>query len=227
MNHKHALTLTAAAIAGSAVIGVPTALAASGPQVSVRVEGLSKTLMAAKSITSKTGSFTRSGQKISDQSALGVLNQATAGKWAGSFSSQYGWYVSKILGQGAPAKTQDYWAFYVNGVYASAGLGETKAKKDARYLLAMVKYPGATPLVSALVAPKTASVGKSFTVKTEDYTTRGKLVALKGAKVSYAGKTVTASGSSLKLKAAKAGKLTVTISKPGFVRNEATVTIKK
>jgi hypothetical protein len=228
MNHKHALTLTAAAIAGSAVIAVPSAMAASGPKVSVRIEGLSKTLMPARSIVTKTGTVKRSGHPIVGTTALGALNTAVKGQWTGSWSTQYSeWSITGIDGESHPFSSKDFWAVYVNNVQASTGAGEVKLKAGQKIVYAALPDKDYNEELLGATVAKTATVGKATTVKVVAYNSKGKAVALKGAKVSYGGKTVTAAGSSLTIKPEKAGTLTVKISKKGYVRSEATVTVKK
>jgi Domain of unknown function (DUF4430) len=228
MNHKHALTLSVAAIAGSAVIGVPTALAASGPKVSVRVEGLNRTLLTAETITTKTGTVERSGHPIVGTSALGALNTAVNGKWTGSWSSSFSeWEVIGIKGESHSFSSKAFWAVYVNNVQASSGAGEVKLRAGEKIVYAALPDAKSDEELLGGNTAKTATVGKPTTLKVVAYNSKGKAVPLKGAKVSYDGKTVTAPGSSVKIKPTRSGKLTVTISKTGFVRDEATITVKK
>ena len=69
---------------------VPSAaLAASGTPVSVRIEGQSKTLLAAKTVLVRSGSVTKNHAPrgaCPAKSAAGALDAATHHRWSGSWS---------------------------------------------------------------------------------------------------------------------------------------------
>src|SRR5579862_6053705 len=78
----------------------PAALAATGPSVTVRVEGKTKTLLAPKVVHTHSGWITRFGEKTGScpaDSDLGALDQATHHSWKGKvFSSTSGLFVNSI-----------------------------------------------------------------------------------------------------------------------------------
>jgi Domain of unknown function (DUF4430) len=113
-----------------ALVMVPAALAAA-PTVTVQVQGKSKTLLAATSVTVASGSITKGGApagKCPDDSAQGALNVATHGHWSGKWYGSYDeYYITAILGTSETGKKY-YWGLYVNGALASKGACDVKLK---------------------------------------------------------------------------------------------------
>src|SRR5437588_3339979 len=67
----------------------------SGPRVTVRVEGLSRTLLGTTTVRPHAGSLTRFGApngKCSDRSAAGALDAATHHSWKGIWESSFSDY---------------------------------------------------------------------------------------------------------------------------------------
>lgn len=55
-------------------------------------------------------------------------------------TSQYGLYVKKVNGITADYDTdKTYWAFYVNGAYATAGVDTTKIEENTAYMFKVEK----------------------------------------------------------------------------------------
>ena len=54
--------------------------------------------------------------------------------------ASYGLYIDSVNGIAADwDKDQTYWAFYINGEYATTGIGETPITADATYNLTLTK----------------------------------------------------------------------------------------
>ena len=54
--------------------------------------------------------------------------------------ASYGLYIDSVNGIAADwDKDQTYWAFYINGEYATTGIGETAITADATYNLTLTK----------------------------------------------------------------------------------------
>lgn len=54
--------------------------------------------------------------------------------------AEFGLYIDTVNGIAADWDTdQTYWAFYINGEYATTGIGETKITADATYGLTLSK----------------------------------------------------------------------------------------
>lgn len=133
-----------AAVAAAALITVPAALAAASKPaaVSVRIEGKSKTLLAATNVTVSSGSITRGGApagKCPAESAQGALNVATHGHWTGKWDSSYKeYFITGILGDNETGKKY-YWGLYVNGKAASKGACDVTLKTGDKILFKVTK----------------------------------------------------------------------------------------
>jgi Domain of unknown function (DUF4430) len=124
-----------------AVAGSGVALAASaGPSVNVQVKNGTKTLVQA-TVHGETGWVTKDGTpkgRCSGTSALGALDVATHGKWAGKYyASVGGIFITSI--DGVKAKNPDYWGFYVNGKSSSVGACSVKLHAGQKLLFKVVK----------------------------------------------------------------------------------------
>ena len=176
-----ALTLAGAAIAGS-----------HAQALTVRIEGKSTTLLAARTVALSGGQLTRGGHSCPSDSGAGALNRATKGSWSGSWSTSYSdWEVTKILGEtDSYDATKSYWEVFVNDVPASSGICAIKLRAGERILFAAVganETPG-DPL--GLKLPSSAQAGKPFTAKVVYYNAKGRAYPLAGATVAFAGRTV-------------------------------------
>lgn len=237
MKPRHTLTF-AAAVAAAAAVSVPAAFAQtasaqrpalrSGPRVSLRVEGLHRTLQRDETVLTRTGTFTRAGHRTSNSTALGLLNTATAGHWRGQWSTKYReWSVTSILNESHPFSSKYYWALYVNGTQASVGASEFKLKAGQRVVFAAIPDADYDEQLLNITTKGRETVGRTITVGASAYNARGRAVGLKGATLSYAGRSVKLKGSTTRVKLTRAGKLTLKLSKSGFVRDEDTITVRK
>jgi Domain of unknown function (DUF4430) len=229
MKQKTLLAVGAAgALAVLAPVGPAVAKSSNGTTVTVRIEGLNKELLAAKSVKVPTsGSYTKGGTpsgKCPADSAVGALNVATHGKWGGTYSSsQEQTEITSILGESHPFTSNDYWDFVVNNKAASVGACDFKPHRGNQILFAAVSDSAANAFPVATKAPATATVGKAFKVDVVYYNAKGKAKPLAGATVD--GKKTNASGV-VKLTAHKAGKLVLKSTKKGYIRAAAvTVTV--
>jgi hypothetical protein len=217
------------ALAGASLaLAVAPGVAQAGQTVSVRIEGASKTLQAARTVTTPSGSITKFGAPAGvcpAASAAGALDAATNGRWKATFYSSFNDYlISSILGETPNAKT-GYWGLWVNNRYATKGACEIKLKPADRILFAVDSVKKHEhPL--GIIAPATATVGQPLTLKAVSYSDQGKATPRAG--VSFNG---------VKGKTDKQGKLTVTVltskkapviftgSEKGYIRASATVKI--
>ncbi len=231
MNRKFATALCLAAFAGAAVpaSGALGASTKGGTTVTVRVEGLKRTLLKTTVVTVPTkGSITKGGTpkgRCPESSAAGALDVATKHKWYGKYSaSQNDIFITKILGE-AQSGTTAFWDVYLNNVSTTTGACAVKLHKGAQLLFAAIPAKGFTyPLT--LKASAKDKVGKAFTVTVLGYSPKGKTSPLAGASVKAGSlKTTSNSKGVVQIKPTKTGKLVITASKTGFVRSELTVTI--
>jgi hypothetical protein len=227
---KAAATAAVAAIITAILVIAGGATAAPySPVVSIRIEGARKTLLTARPAKiPSSGSVTKNGAPkgaCPADSAAGVLNAATKGRWSGSFSTKYHDYlISQILGD-TENGTKSYWEILVNNVAAETGACEIKLHPGDRLVFAAVSLKG-TGYPLAITAPAKATAGKAFTVKVVDYDGKGKAVALAGAVVRDGHGSVKTNAKGIaKLTDAKAGTLALDASKTGYVR-AAAVSVK-
>ena len=134
-----ALTLATAQVANAFA---PHTRAMAAPKVSITIQGRTKTLLATKTVQTKSGWITRDGApsgRCSAESAQGALNLATHGDWKGKwYSSYHEYFITGILGDNETTKKY-YWAFYVNGKASSKGACDVMLKAGDRLLFKVVK----------------------------------------------------------------------------------------
>jgi hypothetical protein len=166
LQRRNILALSGAILA---VLLMPTAaLAAGTSDVSVRVEGLSRTLLAPTAVNTKSGWITKGGTpkgSCSATTAAGALDLATRHRWTGKWESNYSsLLLTSILGESHTLSSKAYWSIWVDGKYAQSGLCGLKLRRGEQLLFAAVpdSFNGHPLLLSA---PAGATAGKSFTVK--------------------------------------------------------------
>ena len=182
---KHRIALLGAIT--TMLAGPAAAFAAGG--VGVRVEGQSKTLVAATTVHLHAGWITKGGLKkggCSAKSAAGALDVATHHRWNGvHFKSFPGLLVDTILGVKYGATAKYYWGFFVNGVSASQGACAVRPHAGDQILFAAVPTTDSGDYTLVVTgAPKQATAGQAFTVKVDYVNAKGKRVALGGATLS-------------------------------------------
>ena len=115
--------------------------AGSGPAVTVQIKSQTKTLLKATSAHGEKGWITKDGTpkgKCPGASALGALDQATHGRWAGRYFSSVGSvFVTSI--DGVKPSGSDFWGVYVNGKLASTGACGVKLKSGEKLLFKITK----------------------------------------------------------------------------------------
>ncbi len=216
--------IAAGTVLAAGLTAAPVLAAANGPTVSVRVEGLNGTVLAAKSVNvPASGSITKNGIKSGlcpADSAQGALQVATGGRWKGTWYASYKEYlVTGILGI-APNAKRDYYEIFVNNVSASAGLCEIKLKAGAQLLFAVVPTAGKaeTPL-----AVTTTVAGTKVTATVIGYSAKGKESPLKGATLKLGKTTVTTAANGTATLTAPSKRTTLVATAPGHIRDETTV----
>ena len=124
------------AIAGSSV-----ALAATyGPSVTVEVKNGTKTLIDSV-VHGESGWVTKGGTPkgtCSGDSAVGALDAATHGKWAGKYYPAYADLLVNSI-DGVKPKSPDYWNLYVNGKSSSLGVCSIKLHAGEKLLFKIIK----------------------------------------------------------------------------------------
>jgi hypothetical protein len=217
------------ALGGASLALAVAPAVASAATVTARIEGASKTLQKAKTVSTPSGSITKFGAPAGacpGSSAQGALQAATGGRWKGSYSKTYSeYFVSSILGETPNSKT-GYWGIWVNHKYATTGACQIalKARDDVLFAVDSVKKHE-HPL--GITAPQKATAGKAFTVKVVQYSDSGKASPVVGAHLkAKAGINVTTGkGGKAAVLVSKARKLTLTATDAGTIRDSASITI--
>ena len=112
-------TTAAASIAAIAAVAAVPAGAASAPDAYVRIEGARATLVGQTLVRTQSGDRVKSNP-CSETSAAGALDDATHGKWSGSYSTKFGDYLVSSI-DGETPTGNNFWTLFVNGRASSTG----------------------------------------------------------------------------------------------------------
>ncbi|HEX4837760.1 MAG TPA: hypothetical protein VFV03_04460 [Solirubrobacteraceae bacterium] len=248
MHHSRILTVGVAAAALSALVAPLAGQASSGKAVglsagtpvSVRVEGISSTLLPETTVKAKAASIDKDGKPAdvcAGDTAAVALQDATHGHWtAGSFSSGLGYPVIAIKGESYPFTSSYYWSFWVDGKPATTGIcGATLHKGERLLFFPQCSQESAAscpqgmfnPAVLAIKRPAKARAGKAVALSVSALANfTGKASPGVGVKLSAGGHTATTDASGkAKLTFAKAGSYRIVASAPDSVRDELTVKV--
>jgi hypothetical protein len=223
MHRKYLLALLGAAAIAVALAG--SALASSaGPTVTIRLEGLNKTLLLPTLVRGRSGFITKFGAppgKCSGKTLQGALDVATHGHWRGTWNAQFNeYFIASILGE--KPKGSNYWEIFVGNVAASFGACDLKLHAGEQFLFA---DENGNKDPSSLQAPRTAIAGTAFKVKLVGYNAKGKAHSLAHVRVTGNGiKAATTNGHGIAtITDQQAGVLVLRAGPAGFVRTEAIV----
>lgn len=207
--------------------GAPTAALAAGTSVSVRVEGINRTLLPTKVVHTHSGAIRTGGTPAGAcpaTTAAGALDVATVHRWSGTYGS-YGLSVTQIFGETHTFTSKDYWSVWVDNKFASAGICSLKLHRGEQLLFAAVPIKG-TEYPIVMSGPKHAAAGQSFTLKLSYINNKGAVKPVAGARVRGNGAAgVTNAAGTLSVTATHKGKLAYTAAKTGFIRSGA-VTVR-
>ncbi len=219
-------------VTGVAVLVVPAVALASHAvaplaTVTVRVEGLKKTLLLSERTRGELGDVRKGGTpsgQCSGRSAAGVLDRATHGDWTGSWSAKYqALSVTGILGEQHSFSASYYWSIWVNNKYASSGICGITPQPGDKLLFAVEPDKGMW-YPTALEAPRTTIVGHPFSVKLMGYGSSG---AKPLAGVTITGNDVKPATTNRRgvahLTAGFAAKVVLRAAPHGYIRTEAVV----
>jgi Domain of unknown function (DUF4430) len=208
---------------------------AAGGAITVRVEGITRTLVPVTRVTLPAVKVVKDGKaadSCSASSAAAALQSATHGNWKATWSASYkAYFVTTIAGLDLPSTGAEYWAFWVNDAPASQGICGYDPKPGDSILFFPDCYGKTCPKsggVLGLKAPSVATVGSPVTVSVTAYSdAKGTPSKAVGAKVSGGGATATTAASgTAKLSFTHPGKFTLTVSAPHAVRAQAVVCVQ-
>jgi hypothetical protein len=189
MHKKTILALGGATLA--LAVASPAALGA-GTQVTVRVEGKTRTLLQTKSVHTHGGFITRGGAPSGAcpaTSGIGALDVATKHRWGGNYDSSFGLAVTSILGEAHTFSSNYFWEIFIDNKPASVGACGLSLKRGDSLVFAAVPTKGREDL-TAIRAPRSVAAGKPFRVKVVRYTPGGVAKPLAGAPVRLGKKSV-------------------------------------
>lgn len=147
-------------------------MALAGPAVTVRVEGLTDTLVARTSITLGAADITKNGHACSGLTGAGALDGATSGSWSGPWYDAFGDFgVETVKGETYTFASGKYWSFYLNGYSAPTGICSTTLQQGDALVFAPVDAAGAAGLLELTGVPAKVSPGTTFEVTVKRLTT--------------------------------------------------------
>jgi hypothetical protein len=231
---RAALFVLAVAAAVALLIASSLPAASASAPVTVRVEGPGSTLLPATAVRLSSAAVVKDGVKADScpgTSAAGALQQATAGRWVGTWSKSFkGYLLTGIDGVSFPSTGAKFWAFWVNDKPASLGICGYDPKPGDSLLFFPDCYGKKCPPndgVLGLKAAATAVVGKPFAVKVTAYSdAKGAPSPKSGARVSGGGASATTSATgAATLTFAHSGRVTVDVTAAHSVRTEASVCV--
>jgi hypothetical protein len=211
--------------ARAARAGSRLASSASAP-VTVRVEGVHRTLLAAKTVRVRGGSLTKGHTPpgaCPARSAAGALDVAVKHRWKGSYSSGLGIEITSVLGETHVYSAHGYyWGIWVNNRFASAGACDLKLHRGEQLLFAPAPGSGSNyPIV--LTAPAHVTPGQPFQVRASYFPgTKGGSKPLAGVAITDAAAATDTSGDAT-VTVPSSGKVKLTANLSGYIRAEATV----
>ncbi|CAB4861669.1 unannotated protein [freshwater metagenome] len=99
------------------------AWAAASASMSVRVEGVTSTLLPRTPVAATGVELVKFGGTCGGATAAAALDRATAGDWDGTWYDGFGDYgIDAIKGQAFTYSDPYYWGFFVNGTAATVGI---------------------------------------------------------------------------------------------------------
>jgi hypothetical protein len=224
-------------IVPGALAALLSALALAAPagaapvNIGVRIEGSARTLVPRTVVRTTDAPVGKPGQPTcSGTSALGAVDRATAGDWAGPYDAGFQTYsLATLKGETHDAATSSYWAFWINYTYASMGVcGQQVQEGDDLLFVPECYATGCSPASPLRITglPATVAPGAAVTVTVVQYSppvypaTVTTSAPAAGATVSYgnAAATTGADGSA-RLSFSGAGPRTVQATKAGYVRS--------
>ncbi len=242
MKHSRILAVGVFVAAALSSLALPLAGQASsgGTQASVRVEGLSKTLLPETTVNAKPKTINKDGKPTDvceGASGAVALEDATHGRWvAGGFFSGLGYSVEGIEGESYSFTSSYYWSLWIDNKPATTGIcAALHAKEKLLFFPQCSKESESScpqgmfnPAVLLVKGPaKKAHAGKAvaFSVSSLANLT-GKPSPGAGVKLSGGGHSASTDASGkAKLTFAKAGKYKVVATAPNSVRDEIKVTV--
>jgi hypothetical protein len=220
MSVRRILVIAGATLA--LVLLVTAQAVAAGTTVTVRVEGLKRTLLGPKRVHTHPGSITKGGApkgSCSATTAAGALDVATRHHWSGKYYSGQGIAVTSIFGETYSFTSSHYWEIWVNHKPAQEGICGLKLHRGEQLLFAPAPDKG-NVYPSALSGRSRVRAGQRFSLKAVYYTNAGKAKPLAKARIKAGGlSAVTNKRGVATFKATHSGRLRFVVSEKGYIRS--------
>ncbi len=224
---------------------VSSAPAAGPATVTVRVEGLSSTLLPPTQVTTTTAPVVKDNNPADacpGTSAAGALELATGGNWGGTWfggsveNGEFkglGYAIESIEGEAhlfEEVPADYFWSFWLNHVEQEVGACAVEPESGSEVLFIPSCFGPAcppTPSPLGIEAPSSAALGEPVSVKVSRYSSSGAATPVQGATIAYDGRmqAVTAADGRAQLSFAHAGEIEVSVSAAESVRTETTICV--
>jgi hypothetical protein len=214
---------------------------ASGPAtVTVRIEGLNETKLAATQVTTTTAPVVKDGKPADacpGTNASGALDLATGGNWGGTWYGGkveggkfkgLGYSVETILGETYTFSSGSFWNFWVDNKAQEEGVCERELQPGDQVLLYPCHFEEGheCPNPLALEAPAAVGVGEPVPVTVKRYAGSGTATSAAGATVAGAATpALTDAAGHATLTFSHAGNVTLVATASNSVRTEAAVCV--
>ena len=231
MRRTIVVVLTGAAVVAGLVQGGALAASrharATGPAVTIRIEGAKKTLVPPNLVKPGSGWITRNGApkgKCPRQSVQGVLNRATHGQWRGKWSKQFNeYFITSILGE--KPSGHNFWEIFVNYKAATKGACDLKLSRHEQIVFADTNGKRQPSALSVLGRTSTSGGGASFRLLVSGFRANGTGKPLAG--ITIVGKGVHSATTNAHGQAVitddQPGPLLLRVAPSGYIRSEAEV----
>jgi hypothetical protein len=200
-------------------------VAAPAPRVTVRVEGMTRTLLPTTVTQTHAGWITRFGApsgKCPATSAAGALDSSTKHDWSGKWEASFNDYeVMSILGESHTFSSHHYWSLWIDNAYSNAGFCGSKLR-SGEHLLFAVEPDTSYWYPLGVRAPRRARVGHPVTVKVVWFNVNGVAKPLLGAHVDG---RVTNSHGIVRVVPTKKGTLVLRATHAGYIRDQVLVRV--
>jgi hypothetical protein len=222
------------------LIAASTASASGPATVTVRVEGLNETKLAATQVTTTNAPVVKDGKPADacpGSSAAGALELATGGNWGGTWYGGkveegkfkgLGYSVETILGETWTFSSGSFWNFWVDNKAQEEGVCEHEVQPGDQVLLYPCHFEEGheCPNPLAIEVPSTVGVGEPVPVTVKRYAASGTATPAAGATVTgAAAPAVTDSEGHAMLTLARPGNAVLGAAASNAVRAEAGVCV--
>ena len=231
--HPNSRLASVALVALAALLSCSApALASGSSSVIVRVEGESHTLVGPVQVQTPEAPVSAGASPehtCAGDSALGALAVATAGEWGGAFYEEFGDYaIESVAGESHTFPSGSFWDVWFGHREATVGLCDILAPESGSEVLLFPCSATAPtcPSPLAISVPASANVGEPVTVHVISYDSSGASAPASGASITGAATpATTAFDGSATVTFAAPGQVTLAVSSPGAVRDEAQVCV--